>query len=94
VGPQSRMRKTRALDSRRARQSWWTTQQAYEGLRDEAPRITFDAAMILVDQDLAAAGSSASCIRADVLAAFDYLSNPLIARAERIGDSIVIAGPP
>ena len=54
----------------------WTTQAAYRGAPSEAPPITEDAAMVLVDQDLAAQGSTATCTRDDVRAALDYLANP------------------
>jgi hypothetical protein len=49
--------------------------------RDSRP--TRDVAMVLVDQDLRAQGSAASCSREDVGAAFDYLSNVLIGRVWR-----------
>ncbi|HEX4013696.1 MAG TPA: hypothetical protein VHX17_07405, partial [Candidatus Cybelea sp.] len=44
----------------------WTTQSAYRGSAAEAPRLTEDVAMVLVDQDLAAQGSAAACSREDV----------------------------
>ncbi|MBV9720169.1 MAG: hypothetical protein JOZ77_12690 [Candidatus Eremiobacteraeota bacterium] len=59
------------------------TQAGYSGASSEAPRITEDVAMVLVDQDLAANGSSATCTRADVRAAIEYLANPLVALVER-----------
>jgi hypothetical protein len=48
--------------------------------------------MVLVDQDLRAQRSAASCNREDVSAAFDYLSNVLIGRVWRDpdGESIVV----
>ena len=67
-----------------------TTQAAYRGAVSEAPRITEDVAMVLVDQDLAAQGSSATCTRADVQAAIDYLANPLIRLVERDSDGSVV----
>jgi DNA primase len=69
-----------------------TTQAAYRGDSSQAPRITEDVAMVLVDQDLAAQGSAATCSRADVEAAIDYLTNPLVGLAVRDGadGSIVI----
>lgn len=69
-----------------------TTQAAYHGDPSQAPRITEDVAMLLVDQDLAAQGSSATCTRADVRAAIDYLTNPLIGLAVRdeTDESVVI----
>ncbi len=74
----------------------WTTQSAYRGSAAEAPRITQDVAMVLVDQDLRAQGSGATCSRADVSAAFEHLSGPLVARAWRdpSDGSIVLLAPP
>jgi DNA primase len=72
----------------------YTTQTAYHGEPSQAPRITQDVAMVLVDQDLAAQGSSATCSRGDVQAAIDYLTNPLVGLAVRDADeSIVILRP-
>lgn len=56
----------------------WTTQKAYHGSPTEAPSLTEDVLMVLVDQDLAAEGSDATCTREDVRAAFEYLANPLV----------------
>jgi len=73
------------------------TQVAYRGNPAEAPRITEDVAMVLVNQDLAAQGSSATCSRADVHAAIEYLSNPLARLVERDpadGSVVVTAKPP
>lgn len=47
----------------------------------QAPRLTVDAAMLLVDQRLADEGSPAVCTREDVEAAFTYLTNPRIHHA-------------
>ena len=71
-----------------------TTQQAYHGDPSQAPRITEDVAMVLVDQDLAAQGSSATCSRTEVRAAIDYLTNPLVGLAvkDEASASIVILG--
>ena len=71
-----------------------TTQAGYRGEPAEAPRITEDVAMVLVNQDLAAQGSSATCSRADVRAALEYL-NPLvrrIVRDEQDGSVVVVGG--
>jgi hypothetical protein len=69
-----------------------TTQAGYRGDPTQAPRITEDVAMVLVDQDLAAQGSAATCSRADVRAAFDYLVNPLVGQAikDETDGSVVI----
>ncbi|HTU80680.1 MAG TPA: hypothetical protein VMF61_01035 [Candidatus Acidoferrales bacterium] len=61
----------------------WATQASYAGQAGDAPRLTEDALMLLVDQDLAAQGSRAACSRDDVRAALDYLANPLVAAIER-----------
>jgi hypothetical protein len=49
----------------------WTTQQAYHGDPTQAPHLTEDVAMVLVNQDLAAQGSKATCEREHVRAALD-----------------------
>lgn len=71
-----------------------TTQGAYRGAPAEAPRITEDVAMVLVNQDLAAQGSSATCSRDDVRAAIDYLASPLVGLVQRdpADGSIVVLG--
>jgi DNA primase len=73
----------------------WATQVAYHGVPADAPRLTEDVAMVLVDQDLIAQGSSATCSREVVCAAFDYLASPLVGRIRRDpGDgSAVVLGP-
>jgi len=47
----------------------------------DSPRLTVDAAMLLVDQALANDGSKASCTREEVEAAFAYLTNPRVEQA-------------
>lgn len=54
---------------------------AAQALPVDSPRLTTDAAMLLIDQALAAQGSSASCTRREVEAAFAYLTNPCVAQA-------------
>jgi DNA primase len=69
------------------------TQAAYRANLGEAPHITEDVAMVLVDQDLAAQGSAARCNRDDVRAAIQYLSNPLVGSVVRDGDgSVIVVG--
>ena len=63
----------------------WATQAGYSGVPAEAPRITEDVAMVLVDQDLAALGNAATCSRDDVRAALDYLASPLVRLVQRDG---------
>ncbi|HEY1656596.1 MAG TPA: hypothetical protein VGF86_15945 [Candidatus Tumulicola sp.] len=63
----------------------------------QAPCLTIDAAMFLVDQRLVDAGSSAVCARPDVEAAFDYLTNPRVRHAAWTDDkreAIVITASP
>jgi len=47
----------------------------------DAPRLTIDAAMLLVDQALANDDSKAACTREEVEAAFGYLTNPRVEQA-------------
>jgi DNA primase len=68
----------------------WTTQLAYHGDPAQAPHLTEDVAMVLVNQDLAAQGSSATCDRDDVRAAIDYLSNPLTCSVTAQGNEFII----
>ncbi len=63
---------------------------------EDAPRLTEDAAILLVDEYLAAAGSREPCTRADVRDAFAYLTNPRVQRATWTDDtrmSIAIISP-
>ncbi len=61
----------------------WTTQAGYHGDPQQAPKITEDVAMVLVNADLAAQGSDATCSREDVAAAIEYLASPLVRLVER-----------
>jgi hypothetical protein len=75
----------------------WKTQvlAAKEGPRVEAPLLNEDAAMMLVDAWLEKQGAKTGCTRADVRAAFDYLTSPLVARAIYADDArnaIVLCG--
>jgi len=70
---------------------------AKEGPREEAPLLNEDAAMMLVDAWLEKQGAQTGCTRADVRAAFDYLTSPLVARAidaDANGGAIVLLGSP
>jgi len=49
--------------------------------RGDAPRLTVDAAMLLVDAALRAAGSTQACTREEVDAAFTHLTDPLVGSA-------------
>ncbi len=57
------------------------TAAARSGPPADAPHLTIDTAMALVDQRLIAAGSTHACTRDDVEAAFAYLANPLVVQA-------------
>jgi hypothetical protein len=47
----------------------------------DAPLLTEDAAMLLVDEHLRQAGSRTACTRSDIRDAFAYLTSPRIAQA-------------
>jgi hypothetical protein len=47
----------------------------------DAPLLDVDAAMMLLDEHFAVRASSARCSRADVVAAFDWLTHPRVQRA-------------
>jgi hypothetical protein len=53
---------------------------------DDAPLLDVDAAMLLLDEHFAAGGSPARCSRADVVAAFDWLTHPRVGRAVWTGE--------
>ena len=52
----------------------------------DAPLLDVDAAMMLLDEHFAASGSAARCSRADVLAAFAWLTHPRVGRAAWTGE--------
>jgi DNA primase len=62
------------------RESVWALQmaQASRNVPEDLPSVSEDAAMLMVDQSLAASGSTAVCDRETVRAAFAYLINTLI----------------
>jgi len=64
-------------------ESGWQTQcaAAHGGSPANAPLLTEDAAMLMVDTALAAQGCHVNCSRDDVRAAFSWLTSPLVARA-------------
>ncbi len=69
-------------------------QTAYGGAPAEAPHINEETAMLLVNEDLIAQGSAATCDREDVRAAIEHLANPLVRLAVRDpadGSIVVIA---
>lgn len=61
------------------RSAGWTTQcaAAHANTPGDAPVLTQDAAMLLVDQELAAQGAPVNCTRDEVRLAFEWLTNPL-----------------
>ncbi len=94
------VRKRVRLVSDYLREAGWAAQiaAAKQGSPQNAPRLTEDAAMLLVDQRLAAEGAAAACERGEVQAAFAYLTSPLVNDAvwidEHARDAIVITAPP
>ncbi|HEV3157277.1 MAG TPA: hypothetical protein VGZ00_08020 [Candidatus Baltobacteraceae bacterium] len=65
-------------------------QRVCAGDPSDAPAITEDAAMLLIDDCLRDEGSTAYCVREDVRAAFDYLTHPLVGRAVRTGENAIV----
>jgi len=64
--------------------------------RGEAPHLTIDAAMLLVDAALKAAGSTQACTREEVEAAFTYLTHARVQLATWLdvgGSAIAILRP-
>jgi hypothetical protein len=59
---------------------------AKESPHEEAPLLTEDAAMMLVDGWLAKQGAQTGCSREDIRAAFDFLTSPLTHRASDADD--------
>lgn len=66
---------------------------AAQGGPANAPRLTVDTAMALVDRELAAAHSTQACTREQVENAFAYLTNPMVAKAVRQDDALIILSP-
>lgn len=78
------------------RDAAWRRQLGVLGHRDDAPTITEDAAMLLVDEELEKRGSTAVTTRTEIQAAFAYLTSPLIHQARWLdtpGTAIVILSP-
>ena len=70
------------------RAAGWTTQcaAAQSNSPADAPLITEDAAMLLVDQELAAQGARVNCTRDEVRLAFEWLTNPMVGAAAWTAD--------
>jgi hypothetical protein len=74
-----------------AREGWRAQVIAAEqGGPSNAPRLTIDAAMVLVDAALRTGGSVQACTRVEVEAAFSWLASSKVGRAVRDGDELVI----
>jgi hypothetical protein len=74
-----------------AREGWQAQRTAAEqGGPANAPRLTLDAAMLLVDAALRSAGSAQACTRAEVEAAFAWLTSANVGAAQSDGDQIVV----
>ncbi len=85
-----------AVTAQLIREVVWRRQVAVLGHRDDAPVISEDAAMLLVDEELEKRGSTAVSTRDDVRAAFAYLTSPLVRAARWLdepGGAIVIIHP-
>ncbi len=77
------------------REGWKIQRTAAEqGGRAHAPRLTIDAAMLLVDEALRAAGSTQACAREEVQEAFTYLASPNVGIAKLENDALVILREP
>jgi len=66
---------------------------AQEGIRDEAPLLTEDTAMMIVDAWLQQLGAPTGCLRHEVKDAFLYLAHPLVNRAVYVSgrrDAIIL----
>ncbi len=74
----------------------WNAQRiaAEQGGPQNAPRLTVDAAMLLVDAALRNAGSSQACTKEEVEDAFAWLASPNVGEAVRDGDALVILKSP
>jgi DNA primase len=73
-------------------QAGWDLQltAARTGTPADAPLLTIDTAMALVDQALARLGSTQGCTREEVTLAVEHLQNPAKAIAQSVGSAIVV----
>jgi hypothetical protein len=77
-------------------QQGWNAQKtaAAQGGAQNAPRVTVDAAMLLVDEALQAAGSTQACTKEEVEQAFAWLAGPMVGIAvQDQGALVIVAGP-
>ncbi len=74
----------------------WNAQRiaAEQGGPENAPRLTTDAAMLLVDAALRNAGSTQACTKEEVEDAFAWLASPCVGAAVGDGDALVIVRRP
>jgi restriction endonuclease len=85
-----------AVTAQLIREVVWRRQVSLLGNRDEAPAISEDVAMALVDEALDTRGSKAVCTREEVRAAFAHLTSPLVRTARWLdepGGAIVVIHP-
>ncbi|MHB1797731.1 MAG: hypothetical protein ACYCUI_05415 [Vulcanimicrobiaceae bacterium] len=70
----------------------WNAQRtaAQQGGAANAPHLTVDAAMLLVDAVLHAAGSKQACTHDDVTLAIAWLTNPIESAGVIAGDALVV----
>ena len=91
-GPRKRVAAVAAI----LQQEAWKAQTtaATQGGPLNAPRLTIDSAMLLVDEALRNDGAAHACTREEVQAAFAWLTNPIVGRATTMTeDAIVVFGP-
>lgn len=76
-------------------QQGWNAQKiaAEQGGPQNAPHLTVDAAMLLVDEALKTAGSTQACTREEVEEAFAWVTSPIVGAAVREADALVIVAP-
>lgn len=74
-----------------AREGWKAQVVAAEqGAAADAPPLTVEAAMLVVDEALRALGSARACTRAEVEEAFAWLSSPNVGLAIRDADGLIL----
>ena len=76
-------------------QAGWDLQltAARTGTPADAPLLTVDTAMALIDQALARLGSTQGCTREEVTLALEYLASPAIASARRVDSAFAVIAP-
>ena len=74
-----------------AREGWNVQRNAAEQRAgNDAPQLTVDAAMLLVDTSLHDLGSTQACTRDEVVSAFAWLESPNVGIALRDGDGLIV----